>query len=118
MPESEFPRESRLLNARDYSPVFQQPDARVSNPQLLVLAKTKAQGGSRLGLVIAKKHIRLAVQRNRIKRIIRESFRARKAEFGTIDMVVLARPKLDERSSREIRELADALFDELLRKIT
>lgn len=46
---------------------------------------------SRLGLAIAKKTIRKAVDRNSLKRVIRESFRLQQWQLGTMDIVVLAR---------------------------
>lgn len=45
----------------------------------------------RLGLVVAKKNIRKAVQRNRIKRVIRDNFRRHRHSIMNIDIVVLAR---------------------------
>lgn len=54
----------------------------------------------RLGLVVAKKHIRKAVQRNRIKRVIRDNFRRHRHSIMNIDIVVLARKEaLDATSS-------------------
>ena len=70
-----FGKAKRLLNARDYSRVFDGAEARASHKHLLLLAKSNNEPGHRLGLVIAKKNVRLAVQRNRIKRIAREVFR-------------------------------------------
>jgi len=40
---------------------------------------------------VGKKHIRLAVSRNRIKRVVRESFRLHACELGALDVVVLCR---------------------------
>lgn len=40
---------------------------------------------------MGKKHIRLAVSRNRIKRVVRESFRLHARELGALDVVVLCR---------------------------
>ena len=68
MADQGLPKQSRLLGSSDFSPVFNQPDFRVSNRFLLVLAKTSIYPGARLGIVVARKNIRLAVQRNRIKR--------------------------------------------------
>ncbi|NBV75018.1 MAG: ribonuclease P protein component, partial [Methylococcaceae bacterium] len=45
----------------------------------------------RLGLAIAKKSIKTAVARNRIKRAARESFRLQRQQIGNFDFVVLAR---------------------------
>lgn len=51
-------------------------------------SKTKA---ARLGLVVAKKHLKRAVDRNRFKRLVRESFRAHQQQLEGLDVVVLAR---------------------------
>ncbi|MBE9563459.1 MAG: ribonuclease P protein component, partial [Proteobacteria bacterium] len=44
---------------------------------------------ARLGLAITKKRIKLAVARNRLKRLIRESFRQQ--QIASLDYVVLAK---------------------------
>lgn len=49
---------------------------------------------ARLGLAIAKRHVPLAVERNRIRRVIRESFRHYQAVLRGIDIVVLAQKEL------------------------
>lgn len=78
---------------------------------MLLLAAANDQQ-SRLGLIIAKKHVRHATQRNRIKRIVREYFRQHPAhESG--DFIVLARPGLGDLSNSAIR----ATLDKLWRKI-
>lgn len=46
----------------------------------------------RLGFAISKRNVRNAVQRNRLRRLVRESFRNRLAEFRALDVVVMARP--------------------------
>ena len=46
----------------------------------------------RLGLAIAKKHSRHATARNRLKRIVRESFRQHQALLAGLDIVVMNRP--------------------------
>jgi ribonuclease P protein component len=46
---------------------------------------------ARLGLVVAKKHLKRAVDRNRFKRLVRESFRSHQEQLAGLDVVVLAR---------------------------
>ena len=70
-----FKKTQRLLNASDYKQVFDYNGAKVANSSLLILAKPSVKYPSRLGLVVAKKNIPTAVQRNRIKRVARETFR-------------------------------------------
>jgi ribonuclease P protein component len=46
------------------------------------------QGGPRLGMVIGRHQVARAVERTRLKRIIREVFRLRQHQLGPIDVVV------------------------------
>ena len=43
---------------------------------------------ARLGLVIGKRAVRRAVDRNRAKRVLRETFRTRRLELPWVDIVV------------------------------
>ena len=86
-----FGKAKRLLNAKDYGRVFENPDARASHQHLLLLAKINDGPHHRLGLVIAKKNVRLAVHRNRIKRVARELFRNLPSNEPRLDVVLLAR---------------------------
>jgi ribonuclease P protein component len=45
----------------------------------------------RLGFAIAKQRVRLAVKRNRLRRLVRESFRLGRAQLPAVDIVVMAR---------------------------
>ena len=56
----------------------------------MVLAYPNSSGCPRLGLAISKKKLAKAVARNRIKRIIRESFRYHQALLAGLDIVVLS----------------------------
>lgn len=113
MAEQGFPKQARLLVPGDFQPVFSRPDVRVSSRYVLLLARFTKRPGPRLGVVVGRKNVKSAVQRNRIKRIVRESFRLRKAEFGTIDIVVLARKGLDRFDNSDIHAQLGSLFDEL-----
>jgi len=90
-----FSRDKRLLNAADYKQVFDAVDSKASHKHLLLLGRINHRANSRLGLVIAKKHVKLAVQRNRIKRLSREIFRCFPASGKNLDVIVLSRPGVD-----------------------
>lgn len=115
MSETSFKRESRLLKPKEFKQVFDNTEWRSSSPQLLLLANSNQQGQARLGFVLAKKHIKLAVDRNRIKRIVRESFRHNQQKFEAVDYVVLGRPGIAELDNCELREMIDALWFKLKR---
>ena len=76
----------------DYQQVF--AAARKSaDPHFTVLYRPSAADHPRLGLAISKRRARRAVDRNRIKRIVRESFREQCSDLGPGDIVVLAGPR-------------------------
>ena len=88
-----LPRAARLLKPADFKRVFKNNQA--TNDRLFrVLARANQAGRPRLGMAVSKKVDRTAVGRNRIKRVIRESFRhwvAEKSGGIGIDVVVLPR---------------------------
>lgn len=55
--------------------MFDNVDCKQGGKYFTFLSTSSSHGNCRLGLIIAKKHIPLAVNRNKIKRAIRESFR-------------------------------------------
>ncbi|MBR1375461.1 MAG: ribonuclease P protein component [Cardiobacteriaceae bacterium] len=77
MDKKSFPKTSRLLKRAEFQAVFNNPQKKSSDRYFTVLALIYLSESPklRLGLAIAKKKIHLAVDRNRIKRISRESFR-------------------------------------------
>ncbi len=98
-----FPPQCRLKKPAEYKKVFAKP-IKSSDAYFTLLAIRNELNHPRLGLAIAKKNIKKAVNRNSIKRIVRENFRLQQHGLGNIDIVVLAR-----------REAVDAPLD-LLRK--
>ncbi|MCL6414236.1 ribonuclease P protein component [Aestuariirhabdus sp. Z084] len=100
-----FDRSLRLLKAADYKRVFDGAEFKVSHSNLLILSRRNSYDYPRLGLVIAKKNVRFAVSRNRIKRLIRESFRHHQAELKGLDIVILARKGIDRKDNPEISGL-------------
>ncbi|HEY6107174.1 MAG TPA: ribonuclease P protein component, partial [Anaeromyxobacteraceae bacterium] len=58
---------------------------------LVVLALDSGAGRARLGVTVSSK-VGNAVTRNRIKRWVREAFRAVAAGLPAVDLVVVARP--------------------------
>lgn len=116
MTDQSFGRKLRLLTASDYKAVFGKADFKVSSPQLLILAIKSGYETPRLGLVIAKKHIRQAVQRNRIKRLLRESFRAHQQLLIELDIVILARSGADGLDNKTFVILVEKLWQDLIRR--
>ena len=72
-----------------------------------MLVRENGLGLARLGIAVGKKHVRRAVDRNRIKRQVRETFRHHAAMLGGIDVVVLARFNGAATKATMARSLAD-----------
>ena len=108
-----FGREKRLLSPRQFKQVFDFPSGKVSGRHLLVLVRQNDLTYSRLGLVIGKKNVRLSVERNRIKRQARESFRQNQQQIGNWDVVVIARKGLADQSTPELVEQFNKLWKRL-----
>lgn len=89
-----FTRSQRLLKPAEFAQVFKHQQLRSVDGALTLLAAPNELGYPRLGLAIAKKQLRRAVDRNRCKRVIRDSFRHHAEQLPALDIVVLARSEL------------------------
>ena len=116
MAEFEYPRESRLLTGADFKRVFDKAIYKVSDQNLLILARPNQSDHPRLGFVISKKNVRLAVNRNRVKRIIRESFRLNQQHLPPCDLVILARKGVDQLENDAIHRLISKSWVRLNKK--
>ncbi len=110
-----FSRQSKLLTKHDYGRVFDANTIRASNRYALFLALPNQQQCSRLGLVVAKKHVRTAVQRNRVKRVVREFFRNQDS-WPPIDVVFLARANIGTLTNHDIQRQLVSLWQRLQTK--
>jgi ribonuclease P protein component len=81
-----------------------------------MLTRDLGKSDSRLGIIVAKKNVKLAVQRNRIKRLLRESFRNKRDSLPNLDIVVLAKKGADLVNNQESAQELDYLWRKLVRK--
>lgn len=108
-----FPRNCRLLTKADYGTVFKK-NRRYSDIYWTILARRDAQGSNaKLGLAIAKKRARRAVDRNRIKRIAREAFRCRRAALLGYHLVVMNRDQAAHADADQLRRSLEKLLDKI-----
>lgn len=112
-----FRKSMRLLNSHDFKCVFDDAPLRTSHQLFLLLARRNQLPTARLGLVIAKKHIRHAVDRNRMKRLIRETFRARQQQLSGVDVIVLARKGMHEIPNAELINQLNGQWQRLIRRM-
>jgi len=97
-----FGRHVKLNSPEDFNRVFKQ-SIRFAGKNLTVLAANNHKDYSRLGTAIPKKIVRRAIDRNRIKRVIRESFRVNQRSIAGYDVVVLANKGVETKNNMELR---------------
>ena len=83
-----FDKTRRLLKKSEYDDVFAKAN-KIVTPEFILLYRKNTLGYARLGLAISKKVVAKAYQRNRLKRLIRESFRLH--QLPAVDIIFLAR---------------------------
>ncbi len=76
-----------------------------------MIARPNDSGGARLGLAVATKAAGNSVQRNRVRRVIRETFRLRQHDLPSIDVVVSARAGVQGAGNETLRASLNTLWD-------
>jgi len=77
-----------MLDGASYGRVFKKA-SRSKDKFFTVLYRENGTRNARLGLAVSKKNCRMAARRNRLKRIVRESFRHNKKALSGFDIVVM-----------------------------
>lgn len=105
-----------MLAPVQFKAVFEQP-LRASTPQLTLLARQNQLQQPRLGLTVAKKHLKRAHDRNRIKRIVRESFRLKQYDLPACDFVFVAKAGIGKLSNQELFATLEKLWHRHIRLV-
>jgi ribonuclease P protein component len=118
--EARFPRSRRLLRGTQFKRVFDRPE-RCADACFAIAARRSQSdapfgGTARLGLAISRKALPHAVDRNRIKRIVREAFRLRRWPCS-VDLVVVGRAGLRRAANAEVRQSVEAHFDRIRQRL-
>ncbi len=109
-------RGGRLSRSAEFERVYRHGRSTATRHFVLYVFENPTVGASRLGLSVSRK-VGGAVQRNLVKRLLREAFAAFSEQVGDgHDLVVVARPPAAEMAEREgLAGVRDAL-QELLEK--
>ena len=89
-PAFRFTKSRRLVCSTEYQTVIAH-DCRSKDTLFVVYAHGKGRQLGRLGVTVSRRVARRAVERNRIKRVIRESFRHQQKFLVGLDIVTIAR---------------------------
>jgi len=101
----------RLSTFGEFDAVFKNNQAKVSTREFLLLAARNREDHSRLGMVISKKNTSHAVDRNRLKRLVREVFR--KAKLPSVDVVVLTKAGANQQSKQILTNILEKSFQKI-----
>ncbi|MCK3658310.1 ribonuclease P protein component [Pasteurellaceae bacterium Pebbles2] len=103
-----------MLTPSHFKYVFQEP-LRASTPEITILARKNTLEHPRLGLTVAKKHLKRAHDRNRIKRLCRESFRLLQHELPAYDFVIVAKAGIGKLDNPTLLQILDKLWQRHIR---
>lgn len=99
----------KLANYRQYPAFFKQASL-VRLGSLSVHYAFNELGYSRLGVVVSKKVAGNNVNRNRIKRVLKEWFRVNQDRLGGHDVIVVAKTSIKEATNLNIRSVLESRF--------
>lgn len=115
MPELSFSKKAKLIKTDEFSSVFNFRK-RISTQHLALHYLPNHQQHARLGLVVGKKVAKRAVDRNYMRRVLREYFRLHQHEITHADIVIRVQKKFSGLDFDSISHQLDELMLKLNRK--
>jgi len=107
-----FPRQVRLTCPKAFQRVFEH-GKRLNVVGLSVRVATNGEGRPRLGMAIAKRSLRYAHDRNRVRRLVRESFRLHQTALPSVDIVIMSRSDVLQMANLEVFQQLEYLWGRL-----
>lgn len=107
-----FGKQYRITKTDEYSSVFRLRCAK-SGEYFQLFGRPNGLANARIGLVVSRKVAKQAVQRNYMKRVVREFFRHNRSNYSGIDIVVRVR----QRFGRDTRPAALAELASMIHKL-
>jgi len=107
-----FSRACRLTRHAEFNRVLRHRTVRLSIDPFVAFAAPGSTAGPRLGMIVGRRQLARAVDRNRVKRRVRESFRKARPRLPRFDIVVqLVRPV----SGQDLDAILARIWDQLSR---
>lgn len=103
----------RLRHPKNFQALYRQ-GKRFFSPHWILISSTNSLGYARLGITVPKKTAKLAVERNRLKRLSREVFRSQQGRLPAVDLLFHYRQADDAGQNHLIREELENLCKQLI----
>ena len=104
-----FSKQLRLKTSRDFQSLLKLRNKVVTDCFIMVAAQNHLPY-PRLGVIISRRCSKRAVQRNKLKRMIREYFRLHQDGWRGFDMVIVGRRKVCDKTISEIWVCLERMF--------
>jgi ribonuclease P protein component len=111
-PRFRFPPRLRLRRPAEFKRAYAQ-GRRLGNEFFTVNACPNGLGMARLGMSVAARNLKAAVARNRIRRLVRESFRAHQGSLPALDLVIGVRAAVLQADNARVRERLGQLWHKI-----
>jgi len=111
-PDHRFPPERRLRKPGEFKQVYA-TGRRLGNEFFSVNAQPNAHSAARLGMSVAIRTLGGAVARNRVRRLIRESFRLNQSTLPALDIIVGVRAAARGTDSARLRASLEQLWQKI-----
>lgn len=107
-----FSRRHRFAQRGSFGPVLRS-SRKIRGRLAVVHAVTGAGAVSRLGIALTRRLVPSSLERNLVKRMVRETFRRHDVKSAGLDCVVTLRSRFDPATAGELRAEVASLFDQL-----
>jgi ribonuclease P protein component len=113
MTDAGMPPDARLRRAADFT-ALRKPTGRLGSACFRIRYRDNEVGFARLGQAVSRRVSKRAVDRNRIKRIVRESFRHARGRLPAVDVLIIADTSASGLSRADLRSEVDRLWQRLI----
>lgn len=110
-----FTPSQRIRLKSDFDAAYRRGN-KIGDTYFLFIWRPNGLGNARLGLSISARTVGIAVNRNRIKRVIRESFRQHQHLLPAIDVVVNSRAGAREADNAQLFEHLTRMWNTVVKR--
>ncbi len=108
-----FSSNIKIRKTKDFQQFFKRSH-RLDDSAFRLYYRTNKFEFPRMGVITSKRNIRMATQRNRLKRIARDFFRLRQHDLDCMDIIIMAQKQSDRLDNNRLRECLEKLFAQLI----